>query len=212
MKEGKVVLFPMFIVAALCIVAIIGGLIFSMKSPKTEEKVKDTFFNISQVEQFEEKGFKIDLNGNYTLEAQEEYGVTGDVEVRVKDEKISAISFDAVLIESKDIEVSEAEEKVASFVKAYSEQNGFPIIEEPKIIQFADDETYKECPENLYEALIKGYVLFEYSYKDAEGILWIVQVYSPKDDVLCGSIIKYPDMSGYVDYEPQINLQKEVIE
>ena len=86
------------------------------------------------------------------------------------------------------------------------------MVETPKKLQFADDETYNDCPEHEYEALIKGYVLFEYSYRDAEGSLWIVQIYSPRDNMLSATVIKNLDLSGYVDYEPQINLQKEVME
>ena len=115
-------------------------------------------------------------------------------------------------MESDPIKITEAEDSVKAFVKSYSEQNEFPIVETPKKLQFADDETYKGCPEHDYEALIKGYVLFEYSYRDAEGSLWIVQVYSPKDNMLSATVIKNLDTSGYVDYEPQINLQKEVME
>ena len=54
--------------------------------------------------------------------------------------------------------------------------------------------------------------MFERSYRDADGVLWILQIYSPMDNVLVGCINKYPDDSGYADYVPQEIIQKEVNE
>ena len=212
MKQGKVVLCPMFIVAALCIVALIGGLIFAMRSPTPESVGKKLMFDISSIDELAERGIKPDLSGNYLMNAATEFGYDGIAEFKVKDENIKSIAFDVVLLESDPIKITDAEESVKAFVGAYSERFGFPVVEAPKKIQFTDDETYKSCPENEYEALLKGYSLFEYSYRDANGILWIVQVYSPKDNMLCATVIKYLDMSGYVGYEPQINLYEEVME
>jgi len=212
MKAGKVVLCPMFIVAALCVAAIIGGLIFAMRPPAQESVGEKLLFDISGVDELKELGVKPDLSGNYLMSEAESFGYEGVAEFKVKDENIKSITFDIVLMESDPIKITEAEDSIKAFVKSYSEQNEFPIVETPKKLQFADDETYKGCPEHDYEALIKGYVLFEYSYRDAEGSLWIVQVYSPKDNMLSATVIKNLDTSGYVDYEPQINLQKEVME
>lgn len=212
MNKGKVVLFPLLIVAALCVVAIIGGLIFVMRSPTPVSVGKKLMFDISSIEELTERGLMPDLSGNYLMNDATEFGYDGVAEFKVKDEKIKSITFDVVLMEADPIKVTEAEESVTAFVEAYSERFGFPVIKSPKKIQFADDITYQSCPKQEYEALIKGYVLFEYSYRDVNGILWIVQIYSPRDNMLAASVIKYLDMSGYVDYEPQINLQKEVIE
>lgn len=214
MRKGKVLLFPMFAATALCIVAIIGGLIFMLRPPEAEEDQdnRTDLFEKAGIHDLADAGLSPDLDGSYRINGVKAFGYSGDVEYRVKDENIAAIVFNTYLIESKDINVSDAEIAVENYVEAYSVDKGFPIVETPQIFQFADDETYKNCPENLFEALIKGYVLFEYSYRDTDGMLWTVQVYSPKDEVLCGTIIKHLDMSGYVDYEPQINLQKEVVE
>lgn len=212
MKAGKVVLCPMFIVAALCVAAIIGGLIFAMRPPAQESVGEKLLFDISGIDELKELGVKPDLSGNYLMTGAESFGYEGVAEFKIKDENIKSITFDIVLMESDPIKITEAEDSIKAFVKSYSEQNEFPIVETPKKLQFADDETYKGCPEHDYEALIKGYVLFEYSYRDAEGSLWIVQVYSPKDNMLSATVIKNLDTSGYVDYEPQINLQKEVME
>lgn len=212
MKKGKVVLCPMFIVAALCIAALVGGLIFAMGSPEPDNTEEDSLFYISNVEELIEQGIKPELSGNYLMNDATEFGYEGAAEFKVKDENIKSIAFDVVLMESDPIKITEAEESVKAFVSAYSKQFGFPVVETPKKIQFVDDDTYKSCPENEYEALIKGFVLFEYSYRDADGVLWIVQVYSPKDNVLSATVRKYPDMSGFVDYEPQINLYEEVME
>lgn len=212
MKKGKVVLCLMFIVAALCIAALIGGLIYAMVSPTPVSIGKKLMFDISSIDELEDRGLKPDLSGNYQMNEATEFGYEGVAEFKVKDENIRSITFDVVLLESDPIKITEAEESVKAFVSAYSERFGFPFVETPKKLQFVDDETYKNCPENEYEALLKGYVLFEYSYRDANGILWIVQVYSPKDNLLCATVIKNLDMSGYVDFEPQINLHKDVME
>lgn len=212
MKKGKVVLAPMFIVAILCVVAIIGGLIFAMRYPTPESIGQKLLFDISSINELEEMGIKPNLSGNYLMNNAQSFGYDGVVEFKVKDENIKAVTFDVVLMESDPIKITEAEDDVKAFISAFSEQNGFPIVDSPKKIQFADDETFKSCPKSEYEALIKGYILFEYSYRDAEGSLWIVQIYSPKDNVLSATVIKNLDASGYVDYEPQINLHKEVME
>lgn len=212
MKKGKIVLCPMFIVAALCIAALIGGLIFAMRSPISESIGKKLMFDISSIDELKERGIKPELSGNYLMNDATEFGYDGVAEFKVKDEKIKSIAFEVVLMESDPIKITEAEESIKAFVSAYSERFGFPVVETPKKLQFVDDETYKSCPDNEYDALLKGYVLFEYSYRDVNGVLWIVQVYSPKDNMLCATVIKNLDMSGYVDYEPQINLHKEVME
>lgn len=214
MRKGKVLLFPMFAATALCIVAIIGGLIFMLRPPpEAEDQDERTdVFEKADIHDLTVSGLSPDLDGNYRTNEAKAFGYSGEAEYVIKDENVSAIVFNANLIESKDINASDAEIAVKKFVETYSKDKGFPIIETPQIIQFADDETYKSCPENLYEALIKGYVLLEYSYRDADGVLWIAQMYSPRDEMLCGTINKYLDMSGYVDFEPQINLQKEVVE
>lgn len=212
MRKGKVVLFPIFIIAALCVAAIIGGLILAMRSPTPESIGEKLLFDISSIDELEEMGIKPDLSGNYLMNDAKSFGYEGIAEFKVKDENVKSITFDTVLMESEPIKITEAEESVKSFVSAYSEQNGFPIVDTPKKLQFADDETFKSCPKHEFEALTKGYVLLEYSYKDAEGSLWIVQIYSPKDNMLSATVIKNLDTSGYVDYEPQINLHKEVME
>ena len=212
MRKGKIVLCPMFIVAALCIAALIGGLIFAIRSPTPESIGEKLMFDISSIDELADRGLKPDLSGNYQMNEATEFGYEGVAEFKVKDENIKSIAFDVVLLESDPIKITDAEKSIKAFVSAYSERFGFPVVETPKKLQFVDDETYKSCPENEYEALLKGYVLFEYSYRDANGILWIVQIYSPKDNLLSATVIKNLDMSGYVDYEPQINLHKDVME
>lgn len=212
MKKGKVVLLPMIVVAILCVVAIVVGLIFAMRPTAPESKKAESLFNFSTVEEASKKGATLDLSGNYLLSDAEAFGYKGVAEFKTKDKTIASITFDVVLLESDSIKITEAEDAVKDFVKAYSEQFKFPIQETPIKIQFADDETYKCCPSHDYEALIKGYVLFEYSYRDTDGMIWVVQIYSPKDNMLSATVNKYLDMSGFVGYEPQINLQKEVME
>lgn len=209
MKQGKVVLFPMILVAVLCIVGLIGGLIYVFLVPETEKPKEASLFAIGSLQELTESGFTQSLDGSYEKNDAKEFGVIGTMIAREKDGAVTDLAFTADLLTGDSIKITEAESAVAEFVESYSKALGFPILDEPKMLQFADDETYKNCPENEYEALIGGYVLFEYSYRDAVSILWIVQIYSPKDQVLSASVMKYPDASGFTDYEAMINLQRK---
>ena len=130
----------------------------------------------------------------------------------MKEGSVSSISFTADILTEETLKITDTEKTVADFVKSYSESLSFPIEVIPQKVRFADEETYKSCPDNDYEALIKGYLMFEYSYRDTEGILWIVQIYSPRDNILSASVMCYLDDSGFTNFEAQINLNKEVME
>ncbi len=208
MKQGKVLLFPMFITAGVCLIALIVGLVcMHISSEDTEKAV--TVFGLSSETDVRKLGHQKSVSGDYEFTA-DIFGYEGKTVVKVADEKVTSIFFTASEEDADELTGEEAKAYADAFVKAYSKELGFPIIEEPKLIQFADDNSYKDCPEDKYEALSKGYVLFEYSYRDDDGVLWIIQIYSPSPEVMEAVINKYPDDSGYAGFEPQINLQKDV--
>ncbi len=210
MKQGKVLLFPMFIAAGLCIVALIVGLVMMFVGKDASENPSNIIFDVVDEKQLEEIGYKKDMSGDYEFET-EVFGLEGDMVVRVANEKVTSFCFISSSESTDVLSGEEAKRFTEEFVKAYSNELGFPIIEEPKLIQFEDDDNFKNCPEDKYEALANGYLLFEYSYRDAEGVLWIIQIYSPTPNEINGAINKFPDESGYAGFEPQVNLQKDVV-
>ena len=214
MKDGKTMLCPMFIVGILCIAAMIAGLFIwgPAKVNESSPTEKGNFFNLQDEKGLEKAGLKVSPDGSYKIADVEAYGYEGDASVKVKEDTVSSITFTTNLFSEDLLTADEAKEKVNAFVNAYSKEHGFNSEAEPVLIQFTSDELYAECPEDKYEALIQGYVMFERSYRDSDGVLWIIQIYSPKDNVLVGAINKYPDDSGYADYVPQEIIQKEVVE
>ena len=78
MNKGKVVLFPLVIIAALCVIAIVGGLIFAMRSPIPVSVGKKLMFDISSIDELTERGLKPDLSGNYLMNDATEFGYDGD--------------------------------------------------------------------------------------------------------------------------------------
>ncbi len=209
MKKGKVLLTPMFIAAGLCLIAFIVGIVIMFSN--NDQRVEETrFFDVDTVQELQELGYNEALNGNYEVEANV-FGHDGQIIYETHDEKVSAIRFTAQAVTDGELTSTEAKSFCESFMGLYSKELGFPLIDDPVVIQFADDETYKSCPSERYEALIGGYQLLEYSYRDADGVLWIVQFYSPQPDVLEGTVNKFPDESGYAGFEPQVNLKKEVV-
>lgn len=199
------------IVVSICVIITV----FFLYAPATKvEKStsKEDFFNLQDEKGLEKAGLKVSLDGSYKIADAEAYGYEGDASVKVKEGTVSSITFTTNLFSEVLLTADEAKEKVNAFVNAYSKEHGFNSEAEPVLIQFTSDELYAECPEDKYEALIQGYVMFERSYRDSDGVLWILQIYSPKDNILVGTINKYPDDSGYADYVPQEIIQKEVVE
>lgn len=212
MRQGKVLITPMILVAVLCLIGLIVGLIYGIGHSGDAPKSEDSVFGCRSVSELQKFGFEHSLDGSYELNESIQFGHAGFMTASVKDDAVSSITFTADILTGESIKITEAEDAVASFVESYSKDLDFPHTATPQMVRFADEETYKSCPENDYEALIKGYLMFEYSYRDTEGILWIVQIYSPRDNIVSASVMCYPDDSGFTDFEAQINLNKEVME
>lgn len=212
MKQGKVLITPMILVAVLCLIGLIVGLIYGIGRSDDASKSENSVFSCRTEADLQTFGFEHSLDGSYELNESVQFGHAGFMTASVKDDAVSSITFTADILTGESIKITEAEAAVASFVESYSKDLDFPPMATPQMVRFADEETYKSCPDNDYEALIKGYMMFEYSYRDTEGILWIVQIYSSRDNIVSASVMCYPDDSGFTDFEAQINLNKEVME
>lgn len=164
---------------------------------------KRSGFNIWKVtaDKLNELNISESLDGTYRIDRVECFGYTGYAEFKINGDNIAAVKF---LCELK------GEEKaVSDFVAAYSHELSFAFQNEPTVVPFTDGETYKSRPDDKYDALIKGFDMFEYSYRDRDGILWLVQIYSPSDNKLTASVTKITDETGYEDYEPQIDMRED---
>lgn len=147
------------------------------------------------------------LDGTYRIDRVECFGYAGDAEFKIKGDSISTVKFLSEL-EYPD-NVNAAEKTVKNFVAAYSRDFSFTFQSEPTVVPFTDGETYKSRPDDKYDALINGFDMLEYSYRDKDGILWLVQIYSPTDCKLTASVTKINDETGYEDYEPQIDMRED---
>lgn len=202
MKQGKVVVLPMIIVAVLLIVSFVVGL-FIFK-PNDENKSIFDYFTVGQIL---DDGYKTAIDDSFKFTGIKEYGYNGDGQIDVLENEICSIWFVTNL--SKDISKDNVESLVTKFITDFSKSNQLSIIEEPIKLQYCDEENFKNRPEDDYIALSEGYILFEYSYRDKDGVLWIVQVFSPQEDYLSGLIVKQINEDEFEGYEPQVDMRKE---
>ena len=205
MKKGKTLLLPIIIAASVLIVAAAVVLIISL-SGKTAEQ---SLFDLNSAADFEKQGYKLSVNGSYQIIGTEEFGFTGDVDAAVENDKLLSVCFRTNLIEGEELNAEESKKKIEEFMASFSESEGFPLPEHPSVLQFTNDEVFETCPENPYQALVESYVLFEYSYRDENGVIWLTQIFSPKDETLTALVMKCCDSSGFDGYEPLVNLQEE---
>lgn len=205
MKKGKTLLLPIIIAASVLIVAAAVVLIISL-SGKTAEQ---SLFDLNSAADFEKQGYKLSVNGSYQIIGTEEFGFTGDVDAAVENDKLLSVCFRTNLIEGEELNAEESKKKIEEFMASFSESEGFPLPEHPSVLQFTNDEVFETCPEDPYQALVESYVLFEYSYRDENGVIWLTQVFSPKDETLTALVMKCCDSSGFDGYEPLVNLQEE---
>ena len=212
MKEGKVLITPMILVAVLCLIGLIIGLIYGIGNFDKNEKTQMSVWESRTAAELLDLGFVEALSGDYELIDSIQFGYKGRMTATLKEDTVSSITFTADILTGEALKITEAEKAVEDFVESYSKSLSFPLEVIPQKVRCADEESYKACPDNDYEALIKGYLMFEYSYRDTDGILWIVQIYSPRDNILSASVMCHPDDSGFTDFEAQVNLDKEVME
>ena len=205
MRQGKVVVLPMIIVAVLLIVSFVVGL-FIFK-PTDENKSIFDYFTVGQIL---DDGYKTAIDDSFKFTGIDEFGYRGDGQIDVVDNKIDSIWF----ITNLSTEVCEADVKtlVTKFVGDFCKIKQLKVIENPIELQYCDEENFINRPEDDYVALAEGYILFEYSYRDKDGVLWIVQVFSPQEDYLSGLIVKQVNEEEFEGFEPQIDMRKEMVD
>ena len=209
MSKGKVVILPFILIAAVVIAACIAGVIVHFTCGTENEKEKSSF-DYTTPDEVRADGYNLSVNNAFEITDREEFGYAGKTEVRVSGDRITSINFVFNLFEGEEIHAEEEEKKIKEFVSAYSAALQLPVVENPLLIQFADDETFEKRPEDPYVGLAEGDYLFEYSYRDMNGTLWIVRIYSPRDNMVTASVTKYLDDSDFEDFVPQINLQGDL--
>lgn len=202
MKKGKVVILPMILVAVFAIAALVFGLIFVKEHPE-----KKSIFDFHTVGQVLDAGNKRAIDDSFKFTGIEELGYTGDGQIDAVDESIDSIWFITNL--STDVDSCDVENTVAKFVKDFCNSKNLSIIDNPIKLQYCDEENFKNRPEDDYVALSEGYILFEYSYRDKDGVLWIVQVFSPQEDYLSGLIVKQVNEEEFEGFEPQVDMRRE---
>lgn len=205
MRQGKVVVLPMIIVAVLLILSFVVGL-FIFK-PSEENKSIFDYFTVGQIL---DDGHKTAIDDSFKFTGIDEFGYRGDGQIDVVDDKIDSIWF----ITNLSTEVCEADVKglVTKFVGDFCDIKQLKVIENPIELQYCDEENFKNRPEDDYVALAEGYILFEYSYRDKDGVLWIVQVFSPQEDYLSGLIVKQVNKEEFEGFEPQVDMRKEMVD
>lgn len=201
MKKGKVVIF----VGVFAIVTLTFGLVFVKgQSPKK------SIFDFHTVGQVLNAGNKRAIDDCFKFTGIEEFGYMGDGEIEAVNESIDSIWFITKL--STDVDSCDVKNTVTKFVKDFCVSKNLSIIDNPIKLQYCDEENFKNRPEDDYVALSEGYILFEYSYRDKDGVLWIVQVFSPQEDYLSGLIVKQINEEDFEGYEPQVDMRKEMVD
>jgi len=203
MNKGKIVLLPIIIITAVVLCGLITGIVVSLY-PKG-----NSIFSGTDLEHLKSMGAEESVDGIYRISETSEFGYEGNAEIKVMEQEVLSITFTAVLLDGDKYEKTNLNKTVADFVSAYSNVLGFEVIDEAKVIPFTSDEMYQNRPEDDYEALKYGFVMFEYSYRDGDGFLWIVQLFSPRDNELDGTVTKLVDETGYDGFVPQISMKGE---
>ncbi len=207
MRQGKIVLFPMFIVAALAVIGLILGLVFGLSGCKTAEP--ESLLKSVSIKRLTELNAKQDYEGIYSLSGREEFGYTGEIRAEAKGEDILWVSFETALLEKDDFVQENVEKVVKEYLDAYADFIGLADELQPTVLQFTNDETYQNKPDDKVKALMESYVLYEYSVRDSQGFLWIIQICSPREELLAASAIKLIEELGFEGYEPQITMERK---
>lgn len=207
MRKGKILILPIILIAVIVIVVGIVCIVVANVAEDAEES--KSVFDYATSSEVRHDGYNLSVRNSFLLNDIEEFGYKGDAEIRVSEDEITAIVFNTNLLEGEDFDGKKAKEEAEKFVSAYSKNLQLPVIEEPATIQFTVAEEFEKRSKDPYVALAEKCVLLEYSYRDAEDVLWIVQIYSPRDGMLTGTITKYLDDSSFEGYEPQVNMKGE---
>lgn len=185
------------IVSSLVLIGLIIGLVIVLN-----QNNQKSVFDYENAKQVLSDGYKRSIDERFKLTGIKEFGYTGDAEIDAATDTIDSTWFVTVLsddtctLDSEQIRIL-----VQDYVTAYSEKFDFSIIEIPSIVPYCDEETYSNKPDDDCKALVEGYVLFEYSYRDKDGVLWLAQIFSPREDVLEGLLIKQfndEDFNGFI--------------
>ena len=206
MNKGKTAILPIILIAV--IVLAVGAVCIFTANISDDEEMSKSVFDYASPDEVRHNGYNLSVRNSFLLDGIKEFGYQGDAEIRVSDEKITAISFTSNLIEGDSFDGEKAKEETEKFVLAYSEKLEMPFIEEPTTVQFTNTEEFEKRSQDSYVALAEQCVLLEYSYRDAEGVLWITQIYSPVDGTLTALFTKYLDDSAFEGFEPQVNMKE----
>ena len=95
MRQGKILLLPMFIIAGLCIIGIIVGLIFMTAANQKQESLLTN----TSVKRLSDLDAKQDYDGIYTVCDRKEFGYNGDIRAEAdENNNILWVSFETVLL------------------------------------------------------------------------------------------------------------------
>lgn len=206
MNCGKTILLPMVILCVIILVAGTVGVVLGLNRKPAEK----SFFDYGSEDVFSGDGCRLSEDGLYHAEPVTEFSREGEIAIDAEEDSIKSIRFISTL-QNEEESPEQTERICASFLQDVTEKIGFEQYGQPQQVQYCDNETFKHCPEDPYEALLGGYVLFEYTFRDAENALWIVHLYSPAENTLNGMVLKLIDDSEYEGYQAQME-QKEIEE
>ena len=207
MRKGKILILPIILFAVIALA--VGAVCIFIANVAENEEASKSIFDYATPDEVRHDGYNLSVKNSFLLDEINEFGFKGDAEIRVSGDQITAISFTSNLIEGDSFDGEKVEEEAKKFVTAYSEILQMPVINEPATVQFTNAEEFEKRSEDPYVALAEKCVLLEYSYRDADGVLWIAQIYSPRDGMLTGLIIKYLDDSAFEGFEPRVNMKGE---
>lgn len=199
MNDGKILILPAIILCAVMLIGGVVGVFLIMKNQKEEK----SYFDYARNDVFSGDGCRLSEDGLYHAEPVTEFLREGEIVIDAEKESVKSVRFISTLW-TADQSADDVEKNCNLFLQNVTERIGFSQFGEPQKIQYCDNETYKHCPEDPKDALLEGYVLFEYSFRDADSVLWIVHLYSPAEDILNGMVLKLIDESDYEGYQAQM--------
>lgn len=197
---------PVLIFSLLVVVGMLIGIAIEAGQEKNAEK---DVFSINTVEQLERLDIREEIDGVYRRKEAKALGYTGLAEYKKDDNKVGTVCFTTVLSEKEQDPMTEKESVINAFTDEFFKYVKSETIPNPAVVQFTSDEFYANKPDNELDALWDGFVRYEYSCRDENGVLWIAEIYSPKEDMLCGSVTKFYSEKGFEGYIPQVNLERK---